>query len=236
MNLHPLPRFLLLLAFLGLALPPVQPARATTGLAPPALCAQAAQTAARETGVPLRVLLAISLTETGRKADDGSFAPWPWALNQGGESHWFASRDDALDFLADRLDEGVSNIDLGCFQLNWRWHNAGFASAVQMIDPEENARYAAGLLARLYADSGDWSVAAGAYHSATPEFAQRYTARFDRIYAALGDDAVLAYADAPAPTTEDARTNGFPLLQAGAAGSIGSVVPLGQAARPLFGG
>jgi hypothetical protein len=204
--------------------------------APPEMCLSAAQMAARETGVPLRVLLAITLTETGRQGEGGAVVPWPWALNQGGESHWFATRDEALEYLTAALAAGTTNIDLGCFQLNWRWHNAGFASAGAMMEPEENALYAANLLARLYADSGDWSVAAGAYHSATPAYASRYTARFDKIYAALDGETELAFADIPALTEEDARTNGFPLLQAGAAGSIGSLVPLSAAARPLIGG
>lgn len=203
---------------------------------PPDLCLNAAQMAARETGVPLRVLLAITLTETGRQDGEGGFVPWPWALNQGGESHWFATQQEALEHLAPALAAGTTNIDLGCFQLNWRWHNAGFASATAMMEPEENALYAANLLARLYADSGDWSVAAGAYHSATPAYANRYKARFDKIYAALDSETELAFADIPAPNAEDARPNGFPLLQAGAAGSIGSLVPLSDAARPLIGG
>lgn len=203
---------------------------------PADLCLTAARTASQETGVPLRVLHAITLTETGRRDEDDGFTPWPWALNRGGESHWFATRDEALDYVAETLATGTTNIDLGCFQLNWRWHNAGFASAAAMIDPEENALYAADLLARLYADSGDWSVAAGAYHSATPAHADRYTARFDTVYAALEGETELAFAGVPPPVEDDARTNGFPLLQAGAAGSIGSLVPLSDAARPLIGG
>jgi hypothetical protein len=211
-------------------------AAGSPGPAPPALCVAAAEAAARETGVPLGVLLAITLTETGRRTPDGSFAPWAWALNQGGDSHFFTSQDEALDHLFTVLDQGVTNVDIGCFQLNWRWHGQAFASPEAMIDPATNALYAATLLARLYRASGDWSVAAGAYHSATPEYAQRYSARFDRLYAALGEETVLAMADAPAPDPEDSRTNGFPLLQAGAAGALGSLVPLDQTSRPLIGG
>jgi len=232
------PRCLFLVLLPLLALPGGRAvARGDAG--PPALCAQGAAAAADRTGVPLRVLMAIALTETGHRAEDGTFAPWPWALNQGGDSAFFASREEALDHLSAVLDQGVTNVDVGCFQLNWRWHGQAFASLDEMIDPDLNALYAAQFLDRLYQDSGDWSVAAGAYHSATPDHASRYSARFDRIYAALGDGTRLALADAPAPGAEDARTNGFPLLQAGAtgaAGGMGSLVPLDQAARPLFGG
>lgn len=237
MNLARLCRPLLLLFLLALA---AGPAPATQGADPAALCLRAAAAAARETGVPLRVLLAISLAETGRKSAEGRFTPWPWALNQGGDSHWFDTSDAALAHLQQALDQGVTNIDIGCFQLNWRWHNQAFASPEAMIAPEANALYAARLLARLYRDSGDWTRTAGAYHSATPEYAQRYSARFATIYDRLGpepgEEITLALADLPPETEEDRRTNGFPLLQAGGPGAMGSLVPQAPGGLPLFGG
>lgn len=207
--------------------------------ADPALCTRAAAKAARQTGVPLRVLMAITLAETGRKTGD-SIAPWPWALNQGGDSHWLDSQEEALADLDQALSAGITNIDVGCFQLNWRWHAENFTSLDQMMDPEANALYAAELLARLFREKGTWSAAAGAYHSATPDHATRYIARFDKIFTALGDtpgkEIQLALADLPPETEADLRPNDFPLLQAGSQGAIGSIVPLGQAPRPLFGG
>ena len=201
------------------------------GTAGPAdLCLAAARDAAEATGVPLRLLIALSLTETGRKGAAGGLEPWPWALNRGGESLWFATRDEALATLEEILAAGTTNVDLGCFQLNWRWHSAGFASAADMIDPGANALYAAKFVARLYDETGDWRAAAAAYHSATPARAEVYMTRFDPIYAALGDDP-------PAPGTRLAgRANLFPLLQGGAAISAGSLVPMDGAARPLFEG
>lgn len=195
------------------------------------LCLAAAERAAAETGVPLRLLVALSLTETGRRGD-GGLEPWPWALNRGGESLWFSSQEEALAAVEGMLAEGTTNVDLGCFQLNWRWHSEAFPSAADMLDPEENALYAAGYLARLYDETGDWRAAAAAYHSSTPEKAEVYMARFDPIYAAL--DGGL-----PGQGTDTAaapRANLFPLLQAGAALSPGSLVPMAGATRPLIGG
>ncbi len=197
---------------------------------PADLCLAAARDAAEATGVPLRLLVALSLTETGRKGASGGLEPWPWALNRGGESLWFASRDEALSALDEILAQGATNVDLGCFQLNWRWHSDGFASAAEMIDPAANALYAARFVARLYGDTGDWRAAAAAYHSATPARAEVYMTRFDPIYAALGDDPV------PQETRLAGHANLFPLLQGGAAISAGSLVPMDGAARPLFEG
>lgn len=198
---------------------------------PPALCATAAQTAANQTGVPLPVLMAITLTETGRKTDSG-LQPWPWAINQAGEGHWFSTPDEAVQFAEGQLDLGLRNFDVGCFQVNHRWHSKGFTSTTDMFDPTSNALYAARFLADLYAEQGDWSRAAAAYHSRTPEYAEKYRAKFESILADLTDQPLTEYLD-PTPTP---RTNRFPLLQAGLRGSTASLVPLHSGGIRLFGG
>lgn len=225
-------RALPFLLFLGLQLVvAVSPALAR-GSDPVALCEDAASEAASRTGVPLAILRAITLTETGRPRG-GALAPWPWAINQAGEEHWFASRDEAMTYVSQTLEQGIRNVDLGCFQVNHRWHAKGFTSLAAMIDPLENALYAARLLKSLYARHGDWSKAAGAYHSGTPEFAARYREKFDAIFASLGNQSAL-----PAPTYAALvpRQNSFPLLQRVARGSGGSLVPNLIVGRRLIGG
>ena len=114
--------------------------------------------------------------------------------------------------------------------MNWRWHGENFVSVAQMFDPLANASYAAGFLKDLEAESGDWSVAAGAYHSRTPDEAARYRTAFDANRAGLGDrplaeappDAFASADDAPP------RENAYRLLQRrGTGGRMGSLVPLG---------
>lgn len=226
----PRSRMLALTIVLAAVLAPSLPAAAAT----PDLCLRAAEEAARKTGVPLQVLLAVTLTETGRSRD-GALHPWPWALNRGGEGLWFATEEEALAVLSDAVAQGTGNIDVGCFQLNYRWHGAAFASLEEMLDPRANALHAARLLAGHAAEQGDWIAAAGAYHSATPEKAAAYLARFEPIYAGLGgsDSGTLA---ALSTGIEEPRLNGFPLLRAGQSASAGSLVPLAAGGRPLFGG
>lgn len=193
-------------------------------------CFAAAREAARETGVPIKVLLALTLTETGRTMD-GALQAWPWALNEGGQGHWFETLDGAMAYLQAATAGGVTNIDIGCFQLNYRWHSAEFSSLAAMMDPTSNALYAAKLIARHYEATGDWVTAAGAFHSGTPEVSARYKARFSPIYEGLSDpDAGVLLASASAP-----GFNAYPLLKRGAAGSGGSIVPLSSNAKPLFG-
>jgi hypothetical protein len=192
---------------------------------PAALCTRAARVAATETGVPFDTLIAVSLVETGR-----DFQPWPWTVNLGGEGHWAATAEAAAALVQGALDRGTTNIDLGCFQLNYRWHAPAFASIEDMLDPERNAVYAAEYLARQHDRTGDWALAAAAYHSATPEHADRYRARYEATVNALG----VSPENTPDPA--EPRRNGFPLLIAGNGGRNGSLVPATSGTARLVGG
>jgi hypothetical protein len=234
--------------------------RAPAAEDPSALCDRAAEQAARETGVPLAVLRAIALTESGRRRD-GRLRPWPWTVNMEGAGAWFDTADAALAYVNAHHARGARSFDVGCFQVNFRWHGHAFASLEEMLHPLANARYAARFLADLHAAFGDWSRAAGAYHSRTPEHAERYRRRFDALLARVagGADPVAPGPEAadgwtgPTPATGLAdpdprsgpaapagpppRVNAFPLLLAGGApGSLGSLVPAdARGSGPLLG-
>ncbi|WP_299966293.1 transglycosylase SLT domain-containing protein [uncultured Roseobacter sp.] len=186
------------------------------------LCDQAARDASVEYDVPLEILRAITRTETGRTLE-GVLKPWPWAVNVAGEGHWFETREIAIDHVKRHVASGRRNIDIGCFQLNHRWHAAGFASIGDMFDPVANARYAAQFLTDLYDEKGDWMRAVGAYHSRTAVHAKRYKRRFSDIYADLKDDS-----DGRSTASLQHRTTGrFPLLRPTATRPLrGSLVPL----------
>lgn len=222
---------------LSLALCLLAGAPAMAGVA--ALCDKAAAAAARATGVPAEVLLALTRTETGR-ADHGVIQPWPWAVNRAGTGYWLADRPTAVAQVTAAVQEGATNIDIGCFQINYGWHGQAFASIDAMFDPRGNALYAAGFLLDLYRETGDWRLAAGAFHSRRAADAASYLDRFDQVMAGLPDaDAVEAGRWMPA----EPRVNSYPLL-AGGTGSRGSLVPAtdlqlallpASGARPLFG-
>jgi len=191
------------------------------------LCERAIQTAARQIEVPENVLRAVALAESGR-SDQGQMRPWPWAVNAAGKGSWFPTREDARTYAQGVLATGSRNLDIGCFQLNHRWHGGKFPTLDAMFDPLENARQAAAFLADLYAETGDWTLAAGAYHSRTPDLADRYRKRFETLLAALPPDS--------GTKTAPARQNAFPLLQGGAPLTAGSLVPMRPAQLPLLRG
>jgi hypothetical protein len=163
-----------------------------------AVCLAAADAAADAAGVPRAVLRALTRTETGRTRG-GTLQPWPWTVNMEGAGHWFETRAEALAYVEREQARGARSFDVGCFQINHRWHGQHFASVDAMFDPATNAAYAARFMGELFAETGDWSRAAGFYHSRTPEFYNRYRSRFDRLRAAAEAETGTAVASAPPP-------------------------------------
>lgn len=141
-----------------------------------ALCDLAAGKASRSQDVPLDVLLAISRTESGRRVE-GSFVSWPWTINDAGHGQYFPTQASAEQFVGGRLELGARSIDIGCFQINYRWHHDAFPSVAAMFDPEQNALYAASFLKSLFLELGSWDDAIGAYHSRTATHAERYRSK-----------------------------------------------------------
>ncbi|MBE0413790.1 MAG: lytic transglycosylase domain-containing protein [Yoonia sp.] len=187
-------------------------------------CVIAGQKAAARFAVPPAVLLAITQTETGRN-DGGNIRPWPWTLNINGKGYWLDGRADALAMARAQIAAGRTSIDLGCFQINFRWHGQNFNSLDEMLDPDVSAAYAAQFLRKLYSETGNWSAAAGAYHSRSPAQAANYRKRFDRFYAVAAQNSQIL-----ASTRQ--RMNMFPLLQAGGGQTaMGSLVPMPEGAK-----
>lgn len=172
-----------------------EPRRRNPAAAAARLCEAEIARAAKRHGVPHRLLLAVALTESGRRVGDRR-RPWPWTVNGAGEGRWLASPQAALALTTELSDRGIRSYDVGCMQVNQRWHGRAFASVAEMFDPAKNVDYAARFLKALAAETGDWIRAAGLYHSRTPKLAARYRNKVAAAYAKL-DAADLAVAPAP---------------------------------------
>ena len=152
---------------LGLALLAALPGRAAAGVGQ--ACRDQAGIAEPAAGIPEGLLLAIGRRESGRfDAQTGAVLPWPWAVNRDGEGHIFESRDEAVAYVGAAQREGSRSIDVGCFQINLKYHPTAFASLDDAFDPAANAAYAARFLRELYDREGSWETAVADYHSATP--------------------------------------------------------------------
>jgi hypothetical protein len=115
---------------------------------------------AKAEGVPLGVLYAVGLTETGVK---GSLHPY--ALNVEGRTIITYTQADALSEFNKARRQGKKLIDLGCMQVNYHYHGANFNSPAEMMEPEKNIIYAARFLKTLRASEGSWAAAVARYHA-----------------------------------------------------------------------
>jgi hypothetical protein len=200
---------------------------------PADLCRAAGDAAAERHGVPREILRAISIVETGRNGE-----PWPWTVNMEGAGHWFDGRAEARAYVLRRQAQGAVSFDIGCFQVNHRWHGAAFPSIDAMFEPLLNADYAARFLRTLYDETQSWSTAAGHYHSRTPELAQKYRSRFETVLANLEMEAPGPLKDRlPLITLTGAASAGaVPRAPAGAtSGAVSLAFFGGRRERPLLG-
>lgn len=129
-------------------------------LAGAGVCEAEILSAARLHGVPPGILHSVGLTETGRK---GSLHPH--ALNIEGRTVFADSLKQAMGEFEKARAEGKRLIDLGCMQINHRYHSSEFPSVQAMFDPRANVDYAARFLARLHARHETWTMAVARYHA-----------------------------------------------------------------------
>lgn len=148
-------------------------------------CEQMAARTAALHGIPEGLMPAIARVETGYKQGDRGVRAWPWTLNVQGKGYYFKTRKEALAKLKAVLKEGVRNVDVGCMQINYRWHAENFASVEEMMTPEANTRYAAKFLTRLKKRHGSWEEATKHYHSADSDRGTAYLGRVNRVLAKL---------------------------------------------------
>nr|WP_247744550.1 lytic transglycosylase domain-containing protein [Sulfitobacter sp. R18_1] len=146
---------------------------------PEGICIREILAAQTRHGIPDNLLLAIGLQEAGTRRN-GHFTVWPYAVNAAGEGRLFDSRNAALDWIAERQARGIRSIDVGCMQINMRWHPDAFDNPAQGFDPRVNVDYAARFLKRLHRRTGSWMQAAGSYHSFEPEFRDTYLDRLQK--------------------------------------------------------
>jgi len=116
--------------------------------------------AAAANRVPLNVLYSVGLTETGRKGELS-----PYDMNIDGKDVHSATLAEAMATFARAKAQGARLIDIGCMQINHRWHGADFASLSEMFDPARNVEYAARFLKTLRAEEGNWTLAVARYNA-----------------------------------------------------------------------
>ena len=169
------------------------------------ICLSEARRAEAQHGIPSGLLQSITRVEAGRKTVTGEFMPWAWTLNDAGEGLFFDSREAAMRHLEAAVAAPGHSVDVGCMQVNTKWHMEGFHDLSDMLDPVQNADYAAGFLLDLHEAHQSWDDAVKHYHSSEPAknvaYHGRVLAELERF---LADDDAAAPAVAVLPVTEPA--------------------------------
>lgn len=146
------------------------------------LCSSALQKAEQQYGTPPGLLLSIAKAESGRRITGATtLQPWPWALNVDGQGTFFVTKELAIAGTRKALAQGSSFTDVGCMQVDLQFHPKAFRSLDEALDPVANADYAARFLVSLYGATGNWFIAAGLYHSRSPDLARLYRDRITAV-------------------------------------------------------
>lgn len=150
------------------------------------LCNAAVRQAEERFHLPPALLLSVAKAESGRPIKSASdIQPWPWAIDADGTGIFVDSKAAAIAWMK-AVSAGHSFLDVGCMQVDLRYHPNAFRSLEEAFDPVANANYAAQMLTDLYHGeaAANWDVAVGLYHSHTALLAAEYR---DRV-AIMGAD------------------------------------------------
>ncbi|MBN2751400.1 MAG: transglycosylase SLT domain-containing protein [Rhodospirillaceae bacterium] len=142
------------------------------------VCLDTTQRVGAAEGLPRHMLSSIAITESGR-TDPKTKAKvaWPWTVTSGGAGQYFPTKAAAIAEVKRLQRAGVRNIDVGCMQINLKYHPDAFASLAEAFDPETNVRYASRFLKDLKQAWNSWSEAIQHYHSADATRGRAYEKR-----------------------------------------------------------
>lgn len=145
------------------------------------VCEQAITAAEKQYNLPPYILHAIAITESGVKG-----RPYPYAMNIKGRAYYASSAQEMYNIVAQHGAQ--SSIDVGCVQVNLKWHGKRFPNWAALLDPNTNAQYAAFHLTELFREFGSWNAAVSAYHSRTAWRGVNYACLVSKNYGhILGD-------------------------------------------------
>ena len=165
----------------------VQPAEAKAFVAvdDAMVCRDAALKYEKEYQIKEHMLQTITNVETGRwNQKQGQTLGWPWTVNAQGKGRFYSSKAEAVKAVKELQAKGIKSIDVGCMQINLKYHADAFASVEDAFDPYKNVEYGAKFLKKLYKNRGnDWMKAAMAYHSGVLKKALRYKKKLVVAYA-----------------------------------------------------
>ena len=168
-------------------------AKTSANPAPQGVCERELARAAAKYQIPLQILYAVALTESGTGK-----GLQPLMLHIEGKDHLPPSLPEALAMFHAANDRGVKLIDIGCMQVNWYWHREEFRTLEEIFDPRLNVEQGARFLKELRQRHGSWTMAVARYNAgpANTVGQHRYVCRVMKNLVAAGVGEWTATAEA----------------------------------------
>lgn len=125
-----------------------------------------------------KIVATIAMVESNYKG-----YPWPWTINVQGKSMYFQSREEAYKKIMEYISAGVTSIDIGLTQINWKYHSKHFSSPWDALQPSKNIQVSQHILTTLHQRLGDWGATIKCYHNCVdPVRGMRYLQGFAKQY------------------------------------------------------
>ena len=102
---------------------------------------------------------------------------WPWTVNYSGKGYFFPNKTKAKEFVKSKIDKGARNIDIGCMQVNLRYHPNAFPDLETAFDPLHNVKWAGTWLKELNKKYKSLKTATGYYHSSRRKNRTKYSTK-----------------------------------------------------------
>ncbi len=171
---------------LNIAKTPSTTERVTSMLEPQPheLCLIAINEVENTHNIKQNLLQTIASVESGKYITVvGKRLPWPWTVHANGKGKYYKTKEDAINAVQTMQQQGIKNIDVGCMQINLRYHGKSFKNLDEAFDPKKNVSYSASFLNKLHKRTNDWKKTAMQYHSKNIRHGTNYKNRLEKHYA-----------------------------------------------------
>ena len=153
-------------------------------------CEKVIETIEDLTDIPKNLLLSIGKSESGRILKNNKHVIWPWTVNHAGKSLFFDTKKQMKKYVFENVEKKDFNLDVGCMQINLKWHKNNFKKISDMFAVEPNVSYAASFLLQLKNKHGSWDKAIKHYHSSDPKKNKPYLIKVKHFWKIKEDNTV----------------------------------------------
>ncbi len=154
------------------------------------LCENTIEIIELQTDIPKGLLLSIGKVEAIRKINN-KYIIWPWTINHAGKSLFFDNKEQMKNYVFKNLKRKDFNIDVGCMQINIKWHKNNFKKISDMFEVNPNISYAASFLQQLKNKHGSWDKAIKNYHSSDPQKNKPYLIKVKSFWKKVEDEKII---------------------------------------------